>query len=65
MPERAGDSHSQAPSRDPTTLHEVNDPNEEFALGLNKDGFIIFMILLFVCLPICWLPFVMDKYKVR
>ena len=43
----------------------MNDPNEEFALGLNKDGFIIFIILLCICLPICWLPFVMDKYKVR
>ena len=47
------------------TFHEVNDPNEEFALGLNKDGFIIFIILLCICLPVCWLPFVIDKYKVR
>ena len=36
---------------------------EELALGLNKNGFVIFIILLFLCLPLCWIPFVVDSMK--
>ncbi len=36
---------------------------QELALGLNKNGFIVFIILLVVCLPICWIPFVVDSMK--
>ena len=36
---------------------------EELALGLNKNGFVIFIILIFVCLPLCWIPFVVDSLK--
>ena len=36
---------------------------EELALGLNKNGFIVFIILIFVCLPLCWIPFVVDSMK--
>ena len=36
---------------------------EEVALGLNKNGFIVFIILIFVCLPLCWIPFVVDGMK--
>ncbi len=36
---------------------------EELALGLNKNGFIVFIILLFFCLPLCWLPWVIDSMK--
>ena len=35
---------------------------EAFA-GLNKNGVIVFIILLIVCLPICWLPWVIDSLK--
>ena len=37
--------------------------NEEFALGLNQGGFILFIALLFLCLPVCWLPWVIDGCK--
>ena len=33
------------------------------ALGLNQGGFILFIVLLFVCLPLCWIPFIIDSYK--
>jgi len=36
---------------------------KEMALGLNQAGFILFIVLLFVCLPLCWLPFVIDSCK--
>ena len=38
-------------------------PNEEFALGLNTGGFVLFIALLFVCLPLCWLPWVITGCK--
>ena len=36
------------------------ETNEEFALGLTTGGFILFIVLLFVCLPLCWLPWVLN-----
>ena len=36
---------------------------EEFAIGLNQNGFIVFIILLLVCIPLCWLPWVIDGLK--
>ena len=36
--------------------------NEVFA-GLNQNGLIVFIILLLVCLPLCWLPWVIDSLK--
>ncbi len=32
-------------------------------LGLNQNGMIVFIILLLVCLPLCWIPFVVDSLK--
>lgn len=31
--------------------------------GLNKQGVILFIVLLIVCLPLCWLPWVIDSMK--
>jgi hypothetical protein len=31
--------------------------------GLNKNGVILFIVLLLVCLPLCWLPWVIDSTK--
>jgi hypothetical protein len=31
--------------------------------GLNQTGLIVFIVLIFVCLPICWLPWVIDSMK--
>ena len=36
---------------------------KEFFLGLNQTGGILFIILLIVCLPLCWIPFVIDSMK--
>ncbi len=41
----------------------MSEANQEFALGLNKNGFIIFIVLLLVCLPLCWLPWVIGSCK--
>lgn len=30
---------------------------------LSQSGLIVFIVLLFVCLPLCWLPFVLDTFK--
>lgn len=36
---------------------------KEAFLGLNQNGLIIFIILLLVCLPLCWLPWVIESCK--
>jgi hypothetical protein len=39
-------------------------PQGKKVLGpLNQTGMIVFIVLLFVCLPLCWLPFVIDSLK--
>ena len=32
-------------------------------LGLNQTGMIVFIILVLVCLPLCWIPFLIDSMK--
>ena len=36
---------------------------KEVFLGLNKNGVILFIILIVVCLPLCWIPFIIDSMK--
>jgi len=36
---------------------------KEVFLGLNQNGVILFIILLLVCLPLCWIPFIVDGMK--
>lgn len=36
---------------------------DEVFAGLNQSGLIVFIILLVVCLPLCWLPWVIDSTK--
>lgn len=31
--------------------------------GLNQNGLIVFIILLLFCLPLCWIPWVVDSLK--
>jgi hypothetical protein len=31
--------------------------------GLNQTGLISFILLLLLCFPLCWLPFVLDSCK--
>jgi uncharacterized membrane protein len=31
--------------------------------GLSGAGWAVFIVLIFVCLPLCWLPFVIDGCK--
>ncbi len=31
--------------------------------GLNNNGLILFIVLLLFCIPLCWLPFVIDSCK--
>jgi hypothetical protein len=38
-------------------------PRQEAALGLNKDGIILFIILLIVCVPLCWLPWTISSMR--
>ena len=32
-------------------------------LGLNQTGLIVAIVLLFLCLPLVWLPWVIDSMK--
>ncbi|MGE0610325.1 MAG: hypothetical protein AB7O62_24770 [Pirellulales bacterium] len=42
----------------------MSDPsNKAIFAGLNQTGLIAFIILLLVCLPLCWLPWVIKSCK--
>jgi len=45
------------------TLSTKSD--EAVFLGLNQTGVIAFIILLLVCFPLCWLPFVLGQCKAK
>lgn len=32
-------------------------------LGLNQTGLIVFIVLILLCLPLCWIPFIVDSMK--
>jgi uncharacterized membrane protein YdbT with pleckstrin-like domain len=36
---------------------------KEVFLGLNQTGVIVVIILFFVCVPLIWLPWVIDSMK--
>ncbi len=36
---------------------------KEVFLGLNQTGVIVAVVLFLVCLPLCWIPFVIDSMK--
>lgn len=37
---------------------------KELFLGLNQNGLIVFIVLVLIgCLPLCWIPWVMDSCK--
>ena len=40
------------------------DKNNEVFLGLNQNGAILFAVLLFMCFPLFWIPWVVDACKI-
>jgi hypothetical protein len=36
---------------------------KQAAMGLNTNGLILFIVLIVVCLPLCWLPWVIEATK--
>ena len=36
---------------------------KEVFIGLNQNGLIVFLILVLFCLPLCWIPFLIDSLK--
>ncbi len=36
---------------------------KEVFLGLNKTGVIVFIVLVFLCPVVCWIPFLVDSMK--
>ncbi len=49
----------------PTPVNEVFTSKKEAAMGLTTAGLILFIVLLFVCLPLCWLPWVIDSTRAK
>lgn len=37
--------------------------NKDVFAGLNQTGLIVFIVLILVCLPLCWLPWVIPSMK--
>ena len=52
-------------SQAPPPVAYVQVPSAEGTLGLNKDGIILFIILLIVCIPLCWLPWTISSMRVN
>ena len=48
-----------------SSIQGVLNSKNEFALGLNTGGFILFIVLLFWCIPLCWIPWVIPSLKAR
>ncbi|MDY7011616.1 MAG: DUF4339 domain-containing protein [Planctomycetota bacterium] len=42
-----------------------SDKNKEVVFGLNMAGVVVFIILLLCCIPLCWLPWVIDSLKAK
>lgn len=42
-----------------------SDKNKEIVFGLNMSGVVVFIILLLCCIPLCWLPWVIDSLKAK
>ena len=40
-----------------------NQDCQTSASGLNQTGLILFIVLILFCLPLCWLPFIIDSCK--
>ena len=51
------------PELPPSTPAPASDPDKIVFLGLNQKGTITFVILLFLCAPICWIPFLVGSMK--
>ena len=37
--------------------------NKAIMLGLNQTGVIVFILLLLFCIPLCWIPFLIQGMK--
>jgi hypothetical protein len=47
----------------PSSGVTISTPPEGI-LGLTTNGFILFIVLLLVCIPMCWLPWVIKDLRV-
>ena len=36
---------------------------KEVFLKLNQNGLILFIVLIFVCFPLCWIPWLIEDCK--
>jgi hypothetical protein len=43
--------------------HRIMPKGKEMFLGLNQNGLIAFIVLLVVCFPLCWIPWLIDSCK--
>ncbi len=46
-------------------LNDALSSKKEAALGLTTAGLILFIVLIFACLPLCWLPWVIDSTRAK
>lgn len=50
-------------TNDPIGIPPNGVENKNVFLGLNQTGTIAFILLLFICFPVCWLPFLISSCK--
>ena len=49
----------------PPIISQNGVENKNVFLGLNQTGTIAFILLLFICFPVCWLPFLISSCKYK
>lgn len=44
-------------------INKNNENSKAVFMGLNQNGVIAFFVLLLVCFPLVWLPFIIPQFK--
>jgi hypothetical protein len=55
--------HINASDMKQASIHQNHGNGKGVLFGLNKNGVILGVVLLLLCFPLCWLPFVMPQFK--
>ena len=55
--------HQEAKDMKEISINKNQGNGKAVLFGLNQTGVIIFFVLLFLCFPMCWLPFILPACK--
>jgi hypothetical protein len=55
--------HVEANDMKKAPINQNQNNGKAVLFGLNQNGLILGIVLLLVCFPLCWLPFVIPQFK--